>query len=352
MTSTPTLALLDFNKPFTVEVDAFGNGIGAMLTQHGKPIAYMSWALGTFKLSWSTYAKEMLVVVAAVQNWRPYLLGQKFFIKTDQRSLKYLMDKKITTPEQQKWVSKPFGYDYEILYKPGKDNLAADALSRQTNGPALEALLTANTLLWDQIRETTKSNPYMQKLEKLAWDHPGCPYIEKNGLKYYKQRIVVPPKSDIVQQLLQAYHNSQMGGHSGVLCTYKRLVQQFFWATMRQSIQEYVSAWDVCQRVKSETLSLVRLLQSLPITYQIWEDFTMDFIKGLPPSQGKNTILVVVDHLSKSTHFLALAHPYTAKVVAEKFVEGIVKLHDMSWSIISDRDSIFIRHFWKEFFKT
>ena len=77
----------------------------------------------------------------------------------------------------------------------------------------------------------------------------------------------------------------------------------------------------------------------------------MDFIEGLPPSQGKNTILVVVDRLSKSAHFLALTHPFSAKMVAENFVDGVVKLHGMPSSIISDRDPIFISNFWREFFK-
>lgn len=77
----------------------------------------------------------------------------------------------------------------------------------------------------------------------------------------------------------------------------------------------------------------------------------MDFIEGLSPSNGKSTIFMVVDRLSKSAHFLALSHPYTAKMVAEKFMEGIVKFHGMPKSIISDRDPIFINHFWHEFFK-
>lgn len=77
----------------------------------------------------------------------------------------------------------------------------------------------------------------------------------------------------------------------------------------------------------------------------------MDFIEGLPFSGGKNAILVVVDRLSKYAHFLALTHPFTAKTIAEKFVEGVVKLHGLPKTIISDRDPIFISHFWREFFK-
>ena len=77
----------------------------------------------------------------------------------------------------------------------------------------------------------------------------------------------------------------------------------------------------------------------------------MDFIEGLPLSNGKDTILVMVDRLSKSAHFLTLAHPFMANIVAKKFVEGVVKLPSMPRSIISDRDHVFISNFWREFFK-
>ena len=120
---------------------------------------------------------------------------------------------------------------------------------------------------------------------------------------------------------------------------------------MFQIVQDYVSSCDICQRVKSKTLAPAGLLQPLPIPCLVWDDITMDFIKGLPTSNGKNTILVVVDHLSKSAHFFALAHPFTAKMVAEKFVEGVVKLYGMPKSIISDRDPVFMSQFWQEFFK-
>ncbi|KAL6320971.1 hypothetical protein AAG906_010780 [Vitis piasezkii] len=101
MTSTPTLAMPNFNEPFVIE---------SMLQEMGLvPVS---------KRSWSVYAHEMLAIVHAIQTWRPYLLGRKFYIQTDQRSLKYLLEQRIATPEQQEWVAKLLGYDYEITYKP------------------------------------------------------------------------------------------------------------------------------------------------------------------------------------------------------------------------------------------
>jgi hypothetical protein len=330
MTSTPTLAMPNFAEVFVIESDASGDGIGAVLTQQGRPIAFMSRALGLSKHAWSTYAREMLAIVVVVQLWRPYLLGRKFVIQTDQRSLKYLLEQRITTPEQQKWVSKLLGYDYEIVYKLGKENSAADALSRMTGSPCLSHLSIPQIHVWDQLKAEAVFHPYMKKIGKLATENPDSPYTWRNGLLHYKNRVVIAPNSDIIQQLLREFHDSPLGGHSGVLRTYKRLAQQFYWPSMARIVKEYVAYCDVCQWVKSDTLSPAGLLQPLPIPCQVWDDITMDFIEGLPQSGGKNTIFVVVDRLSKSAHFLALAHPYTAKMVAEKFVEGVVKLYGMT----------------------
>lgn len=93
------------------------------------------------------------------------------------------------------------------------------------------------------------------------------------------------------------------------------------------------------------------MIQPLAIPDQGWEDATIDFSEGLPTSQGKNAIMVVVDWLSKYDHFLMLTLPYTTNKVTTMYVEGIVKLHGMSSSIVSDWDTIFMSLFWKEYFK-
>jgi hypothetical protein len=79
----------------------------------------------------------MLVIMEAVKTWQPYLLGQRFQIQTDQKSLKFLLEQRIVTPEQQKWVSKPVGFEYKIVYRPSLSNTVADALLRMPHSPIL-----------------------------------------------------------------------------------------------------------------------------------------------------------------------------------------------------------------------
>ena len=99
--------------------------------QNQRPIAFHSQALKGKALALFTYEKELLALVVAVKKWRPYLLGRSFVIKTDHQSLKYLLEQKIGTPAQQKWITKLLGYAFIVEYKHGKENLIAGALSRR-----------------------------------------------------------------------------------------------------------------------------------------------------------------------------------------------------------------------------
>ena len=90
MMCTPVLALPNFTEPFTIETDACGDGIGAVLMQKGQPIAFLSKALGDKHQHLSIYEKEFLALIMAVERWRPYLQHQEFIIKTDHKSLAYL----------------------------------------------------------------------------------------------------------------------------------------------------------------------------------------------------------------------------------------------------------------------
>lgn len=125
MIETPVLQLPDFKKSFVVETDACYQGIGAILMQDGHPIAHLSQALGPKSLGYSGYEKEFLAILLAIQEWRAYLICGTFIIRTAQKSLKYLLEQKISTPLQHKYMAKLMGFNYMIEYKKGNENGAA-----------------------------------------------------------------------------------------------------------------------------------------------------------------------------------------------------------------------------------
>ncbi|GJR80458.1 retrotransposon-related protein [Tanacetum coccineum] len=141
MTHAPGLALPDFNKTFTVETDASGLGIGEVLQQEGHPIAFL-------------------------KKLRGYLLDRHFKIKTDHFSLKYLMGQRLTTPFQTKWLPKLLGFDYEIPYKSGSENIVADALSRISSGAELNELvltsITTNSM--KQVKDSWAQDNKLQQV--------------------------------------------------------------------------------------------------------------------------------------------------------------------------------------------
>ena len=198
------------------------------------------------------------------------------------------------------------------------------------------------------MRRTSQDDLYMQQLTRQSSMDPTEPYSMQNGICFYKRRVVVPQA--IRNQLLKEFHDSKMAGHSGLLRTFERLAQQFHWPSMYRSAQEYITQCDVCQKTKTETLAPVWLLQPFPIPCQVWDDLTLDFIEGLPPSHDKDSLLVVVNRLSKYAHFVALSYPFFAKIVAKHFVKHVIKLHNMPKSIISDCNPVFVIEFWQEFF--
>ena len=130
ITSQPVLALPNFDIPFEIETDASGIGIRAVLIQDKHPIAYFSKKMATSMQRQSAYTREFYAITEAIAKFRHYLLGKKFIIRTDQQSIKSLLNQNLHTPEQHKWLHKLLGYDFEIQYKPGGENVPAYALSR------------------------------------------------------------------------------------------------------------------------------------------------------------------------------------------------------------------------------
>lgn len=130
MTTVHALALPNFSIPFILETDASGKGVGAILMQNHRPIAFLSKALGVRNQALSIYEREFLVVIIAVQKWKSYLQGHKFIIRTDQQALKHLLDQKSMNPTQHRWLTKLLVLHYDIQFRSGIENKATDALSR------------------------------------------------------------------------------------------------------------------------------------------------------------------------------------------------------------------------------
>ncbi|MCI30562.1 transposon TF2-1 polyprotein, partial [Trifolium medium] len=133
----------------------------------------------------------------------------------------------------------------------------------------------------------------------------------------------------------------------GVDKTFHRLQANFYWSGMRQDVRNFVARCLICQATKYETKKPAGLLQPLPLPSGVWEDLSLDFIIGLPPSHGHTVILVVVDRFSKGAHFGALPTSYTAYKVAVMFLDMICKHHGLPRSLVSDRDPVFISKFWR-----
>lgn len=119
----------------------------------------------------------------------------------------------------------------------------------------------------------------------------------------------------------------------------------------QETSRNFIKQCEICQQAKHSNTHRARLLQPLPIPEGVWMDLSIDFIEGLPKSQGYSVILVVVDRLTKFAHFVAVKHPYTAPDIAQLFMDHIVKLHGLPHSIVTNRDTIFVSAFWKELFK-
>jgi hypothetical protein len=346
MSTCPVLALPDFGLPFTLECDASGEGIGVVLMQNRHPLAYESRKLRGPELLYSIYDKEMLAIMHALAKFRQYLVGARFVVKSDHNSLKYLLEQKDLNERQQKWVSRIQAYDFDIEFVKGKNNVVVDALSRR---PSIFSMSGVSVDWKDHlVLEYAKDQFACQLLDGQVQDDN---FRIINDLIYYKGRIFLVPGSAFKAKVLQACHDSPMAGHQGISKTYRQVRERFSWKGLKEDVIRHVKECTTCQENKDEHTHPTGLLQPLPIPEHKWESISMDFITGLPRTQGKDCIFVVVDRLTKFAHFFSIATDFSAAQVAELFFREIFRLHGLPKTIVSDRDSRFMSTFWQELFR-
>ncbi|KAL0559098.1 hypothetical protein IC582_003688 [Cucumis melo] len=351
LVTAPVLTVPDGSGSFVIYSDASKKGLGCVLMQQGKVVAYASRQLKSHEQNYPTHDLELAAVVFALKIWRHYLYGEKIQIFTDHKSLKYFFTKKELNMRQRRWLELVKDYDCEILYHPGKANVVADALSRKVSHSAalitrqaplhrdLEraeiavsvgavimqlAQLTVQPTLRQRIIDAQSNDPYLVEKRGLAEAGRAVEFsLSSDGGLLFERRLCVPSDSAVKTELLSEAHSSPFSMHPGSTKMYQDLKRVYWWRNMKREVAEFVSRCLVCQQVKAPRQKPAGLLQPLSIPEWKWENVSMDFITGLPRTlRGFTVIWVVVDRLTKSAHFVPV-------------------------SIVSDRDARFTSKFWK-----
>ncbi|GJT44536.1 putative reverse transcriptase domain-containing protein [Tanacetum coccineum] len=257
--NAPVLALPDGSEDFVVYCDAFGLGLGCVLMQRGKVIAYASRQLKIHEKNYTTLDLELGAIVFALNIWRHYLYGTKSVIYRDHKSLQHIFSQKELKMRQRRWIELFSDYDYEIRYHPGKANVVADALSRKERVKP-KRVRAMNMTLQSSI----------------------------------KDRILAAQKEE----------SDESAG-----------LDRYWWPGMKKDITVCVSKCLTCLKVKAEHQRPSGLLQQPKIPEWKWEGITIDFVTKLPrTSSGHDTIWVIVDRLTKSAHFLPMREDFYACV--------------------------------------
>ena len=351
----PILALPEGSEDFIVYCDASYHGLGAVLMQRSKVIAYASRQLKKHEENYTTHDLELGAVVFALKLWRHYLYGTKCTIFTDHKSLQHILDQKELNMRQRRWLELLSDYDCEIRYHPGKANVVADALSRKERLKPLRVKSLGMTIcsplpsqiLAAQVEALKEENRPKEKVYGMPESKNG--FIKRSdGTLCFKDRSWIPLFGGIRDLIMNESHKTKYSIHPGSDKMYQDLKKLYWWPNMKADIAEYVSKCLTCSRVKAEYQKPSGLLVQPEIPVRKWERITMDFITKLPrTSTGYDTIWVIVDRLTKSAHFLPIKETDEMNTLAQLYLKEIVSRHGVPISIISDRDSRFTSNFWK-----
>jgi hypothetical protein len=167
----------------------------------------------------------------------------------------------------------------------------------------------------------------------------------------FKGNQLCIPKLSMRDNLLKEKHSGGLAGHFGHDKTFAQLRSSYYWPGMRTQVIEFLNRCRIYQHAKGK-IQNIGLYQPLPIPKRPWDAISMDFLLGLPRMQrGFDSILVVVDRLSKMAHFIPCQKTSDATHVANMFFKEVVRLHDLPKIIVSDRDTKFVGHFWRTLWK-
>ncbi|GKD44230.1 putative reverse transcriptase domain-containing protein, partial [Tanacetum coccineum] len=334
--SAPILALPEGSENFVVYCDASRKGLGAVLMQREKVIAYASCQLKIHEKNYTTHDLELGAVVFALKMWRHYLYGTKCVVFADHKSLQHILDQKELNMRQRRWLELLSEYDGEIRYHPGKANMVADASSQKERLKPLRVRALVMTISLNLPVQILEAQVEARKEENYGTEDL-CGMIKKleprtDGTLCLNGRSWIPCFGDLRELIMHESHKSKYSVHPGSDKMYQDLKKLYWWPNIKAEIATYVSKCLTCAKVKAEYQKPSSLLVQpvIPKT-----------------STGQDTIWVIVDRLTKSAHFLPMKETDSMEKLTRQYLKEVVSRHGVPVLIISDRDSKFTSYFWK-----
>lgn len=335
--SAPILSCPDFSLPFTIQTDASGFGIGAVLTQQSPKgenvICYLSRSLTKNERNYTTTERECLAVLWAIEKLRPYIEGSKFTVVTDHYSLAWLNRLQSPTGRLARWAIRLQQYDYEIIHRKGKDHIVPDTLSRSV--PVIDLVnTTTNAPTKRPSSPEIQDKWYLKLVEKVTNNPRKFSAWRLASNKLYKQikpkypelageadfwREVVPRNNR--EKLIHDFHNSSC--HTGTFKTFNKLAGKYYWPKMRHDVASFIRRCKVCHSIKPEQKRPSGLMLSSQTSIsRPFELLCADLVGPLPRSKaGYQYILVVADCFSKFPLMFPLRNakaPQIVKLIEEQ----------------------------------
>jgi predicted aspartyl protease len=379
LVTAPVLALYDPHAETRMETDASDGVVAGTLSQKSKddewhPIAFYSKTMDVAEMNYEIHDKEMLALIRGLEEWSGELRGVQlpFIAITDHRALEYFTTKRLLRPRQARWADLISEYNFKIVYRPGKENVIADALSRKAEelrtqkeianaGRTMQLIkdeqvgVSLNNLnlekdqllLIEQLLQVNRTSESLQGFRSSAIEGHQHLRIE-DGLLLYQGRLFVPEDDQLRTKLLYEIHATLPAAHPGRNKTRVIAARQFYWPRMNSDIDIFVAACQSCRRASTPRDKTPGLLKPLPIPERPWQHISMDFMSFNKDRHGYDNVFVVVDRLGKRPFSLPCYKTAKAKDAAWLYYEHIYRIYGLPDTIVSDRGPQFISAFTNE----